>query len=152
MTLRDSGGEVGVSGKYGEGYSEYYDRLLENVADNADFQGPPQLRILAQSAFDEGSRLARKLSDQGILILPILFDIIGTGTREQRATILLVLADVAVKTKSLPHSDYSRIMNALVSGMHDETAPGSISVRMSAARAVGRIGGVESIHALEEVA
>jgi hypothetical protein len=65
-TLIESGGESGVSDKYGEGYSDYYSKLLgvvKNIDDVSDDRRA--LNVLAQRAYNPGSSLGQYLINKG---------------------------------------------------------------------------------------
>ena len=68
-TLRQSSGQTGASGVYGEGYSEYYATLLGTVLSFASFSAPTTARVLTESAYNPQSAFAGTLASHADVIL-----------------------------------------------------------------------------------
>jgi hypothetical protein len=70
--LRESHEQAGVSDKYGEGYGEYYSRLLDTVSSIANWNDPRQVCLLAHRSYDPESAFASKLAVKGGVAAPCL--------------------------------------------------------------------------------
>ena len=99
-TLRESNGTEGVSVKYGEGYSEYYSRLLGAVEQAADFNDSRTLAALARSSFNPGSSLGKKLASHGNAIAPSVLEVTSSDIPSIRSQAFGVLGEIVNTDKN----------------------------------------------------
>lgn len=144
----NSNGEViGASGKYGEGYTEYYYDLADTVSNLADWQDPQQLCVLAEGSYNPDSRFAARLvTEGGAAVAPCLLKR-AQGALSDRREAIPVLAQLA-GVATLSPSIMQQVRQAVMSGLEDSDPV----VRQTTVQAVGRFGTQEMIPALQSIA
>jgi len=151
-TWRESGGQEGVAVKYGEGYSEYYAKLLGIVDKMADFSDKRTVKVLVRSAYNPDSPFAMKLVDHGEAIAPPLLELVSSDVAAIRANAIALLGEVLRRDKHrlrrMPAKMYEQIKQVLIRGTIDEDT----GVRILAVRALGKVGDRDVIDVLERVA
>jgi hypothetical protein len=151
-TLRASKGVEGVSVKYGEGYSEYYARLLSAIEKAVDYDDERTLVVLIHSSYNPDSPFAMKLAGLGDVVVPLLLERTSSDIAPHRGTALAVLGEIMKRdkdrTRSLPPSVRQQIEQALMRGAVDE----DVGVRMLAVRSLGKAGGKDALQLLEGIA
>jgi len=119
-TLRESGGQTGVSAKYGEKYSEYYSHLLGIVESTADQGETRVLSVLVRSAYSPESPFALKLTRRGEEIVPILIDLSESTVSITRGRAFMMLGQVATGLRNkIPGRTMAQIREALTRGSSD---------------------------------
>jgi len=120
-TLQESGGQVGVSAKYGEKYSEYYSHLLgivESIADQGDTR---VLSVLVRSAYSPESPFALKLARRGEEVIPILIDLSESTVSITRGRAFTMLGQVATRLRSkISGRALTQIRETLARGSSDK--------------------------------
>jgi len=158
-TLNDSNGGVGVSGKYGEGYSEYILQLVGTVGKVMDWHDPHQVCVLSQTAYEPGTVLADKIAVKGgAAAVPCLLKMVegrmyGRSDSPEvrlidRDKSIPVLVQLSAVTKDLSPSAQKQIQQAITGGLQDS----STSVREDTVQAVGKFGTPDVIPTLEAIA
>jgi HEAT repeat protein len=150
-TLRESNGAEGVSVKYGEGYSEYYSRLLGAVMQTADFADSRAVSALAHSSYDPGSLIVKELAAHANAIAPVVLELTSSDISSIRCQAYGVLGEILSsdnhQTNSLAPEVRDQIKETLVRGAHDE----DIGVRIQTVRALGKSGDPDSLTLLENI-
>jgi hypothetical protein len=148
-TLRESNGTEGVSIKYGEGYSTYYDRLLKVVNELADKDSPKVLSAWANASYNAESPLFERLATQyGERMLPFLVEQSGSDVEAVRAQATDRLGVILVHCQRLTASDKNEIHDLVVGALADP----SDGPRIAAIRVLGKSGSAADIAALSSVA
>lgn len=114
-TLRESGGALGVSDKYGEGYSEYVADLLGSVSSFADFSDPAVLRVLAQSPYNPDSKFAGELALHADGLIPVLTEDASSDVPLIRGATLLFIGSILhnFRPDALRAEDATTLMHLL---------------------------------------
>ena len=147
--LRESHEEVGVSGKYGEGFSEYLGQLGQTVDAFADWTDPRQVCILVRRAYDSQSRFARTIASHGKIAMPCLIQLyrsdVGLIRAKAPAVIIQVLADSKNK---LDRHTIQVAKDIVLRALRDP----SEAVRIDTVQALRDFGDADMISALKQVA
>jgi hypothetical protein len=145
-TFEDSHGEVGVDGKYGEEYSEYYGQLKLTVDAIADWHDPRQLCILAQTAYNPDSRFADELAVKGgAAVVPCLLKM-AQGSISLREQSVPVLVHLLFAAGDLAPAVRRQIKQLIIAELQDREG------RWETIKALGRFGTLEWIPILEPIA
>lgn len=148
-TLLDSNGEIGVSAKYGEGYSEYKRQLLGTVEKIADWGDQNQLCILAQSSYNPDSPFAASLATRGgVTVAPCLLRMAENNFMFDRHKAIPVLVQLSAVTQDLSPALQQQIRQAIIRGLRDP----EVAVRWVTVEAAGRFGTADMIPLLQEIA
>lgn len=145
-TLRESHEQTGISGKYGEGYGEYYSKLLATVSSTANWKDPNQLCILTHGSYDPESAFASRLAAAGSAAVPCLVKMSGSDLGLTRAKAVAVLVRISAKSR-LDSATSQSIRQIVLRALRDS----SDTVRSDAVHALGKFGGEDMIEALREV-
>lgn len=146
--LRESKGQMGVSGKYGEGYSEYYASLLGACDQYCDKRSDRTLEALANSAYSSSSSFAVRLSQQyGARTAPFFLKLALTDLPNRRRDAVLMLTQIWRLDSSLAPNLRESIHLAVRTRTGDERP----YVRSAAARALGDLGSLSDIATLERL-
>jgi HEAT repeat protein len=146
-TLRESHEQVGASARYGEGYGEYYSKLLAVVSSTADWNDTRQLCILVHSSYDPESVFASKLAAGGRFALPCLTQMYRSDLGLTRAKAAAVLVQLFAKD-SLDSGTSQSIRQIVIHALHDP----SEAVRSDTVHALGSFAEQDMVPALREVA
>ncbi|MGA8431532.1 MAG: HEAT repeat domain-containing protein [Candidatus Sulfotelmatobacter sp.] len=147
-TLRESHDQVGASAKYGEGYGEYYTRLLGTVSSIADWKNPRQLCMLAHGSYDPESVFASEIATKGDgSLVQCLTQMYGSDVGLTRAKAASLLVQIFEKN-NLASGTSESIHQIIMHSLHDP----SEAVRIDTVHALGSFGGEDMIPALREVA
>lgn len=119
--LRQSGGLSGLSGQYGEGYSEYYANLLGAVATFANFSDPNTVQILTHGAYAPQSSFAGQLASHADAILPSLLDLSNSDVAMIRQVNLAFIGNIIhiFKPTVLNQAGVSQLMQVLTKASSD---------------------------------
>ena len=148
-TLRDSNGKVGVSEKYGEGYGEYYSKVLGLLATIGNKNDPEVLDILARAVYEADSGFAVELAKtKGIQILPAIFDLCKKPLVGSRMQGIEMLGTIVHENKALSAAAKTQMKTAVSAALRDADG----AVRQSATAVLGEIGDARDISDLEMVA
>lgn len=148
-TLVDSNGEIGVSGKYGEDYSEYYATLLGTVEKIVDWHDPHQACILAQGSYNPGSRFAAALAAKGgATVAPCLLRMAESNFMFDRHESIPVLVQLSAVANDLSPSVQQQVSETVRRGLRDS----NVGVRLVTVQAVREFGTPEMIPLLQEIA
>lgn len=144
----ESKGNVGVSEKFGEEYSEYVADLQDTVAQIADWHDARQLCILASGTYNPDSPFASKLATKGgAEAVPCLLGLAHSNDVPYRENALAVLVEIG---SDLPNSSalQHQIRQVTIGALHDPSVP----IRYTTVQAVGRFGDIDMVPILEEIA
>lgn len=145
-TLVESDGKVGVSEKYGEGYTAYYSQLLSTVDQTADWHDQRELCILAEASYNPDSQFGAKLAVQGgAAIAPCLIEK-AQGSMYDRYEAVPVLVQLLGVTKNLSPAIQQQIRQAVTKALHDP------DLRLVTVEALGKFGNADVIPALQDIA
>lgn len=150
--FRASGGEEGISVKYGEAYSEYYAKLFDAVyAIAADGYEKRAIDTLARGSYNSDSRFAIWLARvDGENIVSTMLDLSRSDIAPKRQNALAVLGRILgeIKDPSITESRVEQIKQVLIESTSDQ----DVGVRMEAVRSLGTAGDKSSIPLLERIA
>ena len=119
-TLRDSNGKVGVSEKYGEGYGEYYSKVLGLLATIGNKNDPEVLDILARAVYEADSGFAVELAKtKGIQILPAIFDLCKKPLVGSRMQGIEMLGTIVHENKALSAAAKTQMKTAVSAALRD---------------------------------
>ena len=145
-TLLESQGRVGVSQKYGEGYSEYYSQLLDTAARIGNKEDPRVLEILARSSYNEDSPFAIKLSrDYGPRISPVILDLARSSFVYDKVQGVGMTGTILQYCDTLPPLLRGQLKAVLMAALVDEDVNGR------GIRALAEVGEVRDIELIERV-
>lgn len=145
-TLVESDGKVGVSEKYGEGYTAYYSQLLSTVDETADWHDQRELCILAEASYNPDSQFGAKLAVQGgAVIAPCLIEK-AQGSMYDRYEAVPVLVQLSGVTKNLSPAIQQLIRQAVTKALQDP------DLRLVTVEALGKFGNGDVIPALQDIA
>jgi hypothetical protein len=140
---------IGVSREYGEGYSEYYSRLISFVARNGNLHDPRTLRAVANGAYNPESRIAQMIADTGGKdVLPITSDMLKANYLPSRIQALGVIGRVYENRAAhrLSEATADSLKQMVVNAVDDNV------LRPQALSMLGKIGTLADIAFLQRVA
>jgi hypothetical protein len=145
-TLVESDGKVGVSEKYGEGYSEYYAQLLGSVEQTVDWYEPREVCILAQGSYNTDSEFAATLAVRGgATVAPCLLEM-AQGSVSDRWKAVPVLLQLSSVTKDLSVDVRQQIRQAMIAALQDP------DLRLVTIEGLGKFGSSDVIAILQDIA
>jgi len=148
-TLRESGGESGVSVKYGEEYSEYYSMLAEACRERCDKKNARTPVVLANAAYSPSSDFAQQIArDYGRAVLPALLQRTQSDLDVFRAEAIRMIGVVKLANPTLTAAENASIRNAVIMATRDTIIP----VRQNAVETLGRIGTTADLGLLSDIA
>lgn len=148
-TLRSSGGRVGTSEKYGEGYSEYYSRVLDAVNQYGNKEDPNILRVLGDAVYNGDSEFAIQLEKTyGEQLLPSILGMEKSDLSGRRMQALDMLTSVARNDKELSKAGAASIHQVLMRDLSDK----SMAIRMLAVRGIASVGTMADLAVLRKLA
>jgi hypothetical protein len=146
--LRESDGHVGVSGKYGEEYTEYVNELSETVHTFADWNDRRQACIFVRESYDPESKFAGALAAHGTTTVPCLLSMYKSDVWIVRGKAASVLVQAVAVSPNLDPEMRKAAHDVILAALRDTSA----SVRVDTVDALGRFGQPDIIPALQAVA
>lgn len=148
VVARTAAAGSGTDEKYGEGYGEYLDDLIDTIAQRANWQDPHQVCVLAHGAYNSASIVPEKLAvESGGVAVPCLMKM-ARGSFYDRQASIPVLIQLSTAKNNLDPAARQQIKRSITSWLKDPDS----SIRMVVAFALGRFGGPDMIPALDSVA
>ncbi len=147
--LRKSNGTVGLSGQYGESYSEYYSEVLGSLERLGDKRDQRVLEALAKASYNADSSFAVKVAtDYGENILPMVIDLSQSDLRYRRMQAIEMLGTIVSNCTALLPSSANRIRTAVLEALSDQAN----GIRLVAVQVLSRVGTEADIPLLEKIA
>ena len=138
-----------VGTRYGEGYAAYYSELLETVDRIADKEKPGVAEIIARGTYSTGWDSALLLATEyATRILPIMLEGAKSPLSFRRSQCIRMLILIALNGSDLSTTDEASILSTIRAAVDDE----NYSPRSAVVGALGRIGGLEDLPLLEQIA
>jgi hypothetical protein len=138
----------GTDEKYGEGYGEYLDDLIDSVAKTADWHDPRQVCVLAHSAYNSASTVPERLAvEAGGVAVPCLMKM-ARGNFYDRRESIPVLVRISTVTKDLDPALRQQVKQSILTWLKDPDA----SIRMTVVLAIGMFCGPGMIPILDDIA
>jgi len=148
-TLRDSGGKIGVSAKYGEGYGQYYAKVLGTVNTIGNKDDPEVLDALVKATYNANSDFAMQLAKtKGAQILPTVLDLCKRPAVGSRMQGVEMLGTIVRENRALSAAATNQIKAAASAALIDTEG----AIRQSATAILAEIGDAHDIPDLELVA
>jgi hypothetical protein len=145
-TLRES--DNGISGKYGEGFAEYYGQMLDVCIKRCDRSQARTIEALANSGYSPSSGLAADLArNYSHQALPVFARKARDGAEGPRVEGVAMMAKVAALQPRLSEQDRSMIHRAVVTAARDKSA----QVRQLAVRVLGYVGTKDDVPLLKQI-
>ena len=149
--LRESNGTESVGNRYGEGYGSYYLELMNAVDRIADKEEPRVVEAIAGSTYtttwETALLLATRYTER---VLPVILEKVSSDLSFRRYEGIRMLSLVAenASASNLAPADAASILSTIRAAVDDQNH----SPRLAAVGALGRIGGLEDLPLLEQIA
>jgi hypothetical protein len=147
-TLRESDGREGVSGKYGEEFSEYEAELVESVVAFLDWNDQRQVCIVVRAAGGWQSGLADIVASNGKAAMPCLIQKSKSDLGIIRASAASIIAEILATTKDLPAATRNAARRVMLQALRDP----SLHARYEIVSALKDYGDVDMLPAIKRLA
>ena len=147
-TLLASNSRVGVSQKYGEGYSEYYAQVLDTAVAVGNRLNPHVIEVLARASYNSDSGFAIGLAKEyGVQISTVIIELAQSPLSSRRMQAVEMLGTILQECKTLPVPVERRIRLTLLNAISDQ----GDGVRLQAVITLGEVGELSDIGLLNQV-